>query len=74
MPSSHPPDLPSGADIQELLSNVSATNEKVNDLLAYWKDLLSSGLETAKKFDTDYTYVLNSSCLLPSHFLVHSSS
>ena len=50
-------DTPSGAAIHQLLSSIAKGNSEVADLLSFWKDLLSAGLDTAKKFDNDYKYV-----------------
>lgn len=50
------PGVPSGADIQQLLSDIENTNGKVGELLNHWKTLLASSLETAKKFEEDHKY------------------
>lgn len=47
------PGVPSGADIQQLLTDLERVEGKVDDLLKHWKDLLVSSLQTATKFQED---------------------
>ncbi len=49
--------VPSGADIQQLLTDLDRAEEKVGGLLKYWKDLLADKLNTANSFQQDHKQV-----------------
>lgn len=48
-----PAGVPSGADIQQLLSAIDEASTDVQGLVDFWRDLLATSLETAKKLEND---------------------
>ena len=48
------PGVPSGADIQQLLTDLDRASDKVEGLLKQWQDQLTASLQTAKKFEEDH--------------------
>lgn len=49
--------VPSGADIQQLLTDLERAENKVDELLKHWKDLLADKLNTANSFQHDHKSV-----------------
>ncbi len=49
--------VPSGVDIQQLLTDLERAEDKVEGLLKHWKDLLADKLNTANDFQQDHKSV-----------------